>query len=252
MPLGASSSVPVITLEVVLIASPSFAANLNCNHDEEIGDTRPFSELAIAMAGTPVMDGAPDGMEDVLQDDDGDDVEFATIADDSDDDIAMSIPAGGGGASSSGTQQYLPHFSIFDLDAMTQQGVPGVPVRFGAKDTQNTRALAKLQDKEEVVLSVNTYSIRCGVKYKVLKSNHRKYYGKCEKFGNGCIWLIQIILCQRRGKWYNKLHTSQVLDYHKISAFILPMIRADAAVSIKVLQNTAITPISSTTSNPPL
>ncbi|RYQ85605.1 hypothetical protein Ahy_B10g105171 [Arachis hypogaea] len=79
MPLGASSSVPVIASEVVLVASSSFATELNRNRDGEIGDTRPFGELAIAMAGIPVMipvfrEGrAPDGIEDVLWDDDDDD-----------------------------------------------------------------------------------------------------------------------------------------------------------------------------------
>ncbi|RYR74209.1 hypothetical protein Ahy_A02g008840 [Arachis hypogaea] len=49
MPLGASSSVPVITTEVALVASLSFATDLNRNYAGEIGDNRPFGELAIAM-----------------------------------------------------------------------------------------------------------------------------------------------------------------------------------------------------------
>ncbi|XP_057740356.1 uncharacterized protein LOC130957520 [Arachis stenosperma] len=35
------------------------------------------------------------------------------------------------------------------------------------------------------MLSVKTYSIRRGVEYKVLESDHRKYYGKYKEFGNG-------------------------------------------------------------------
>ncbi|RYR16354.1 hypothetical protein Ahy_B04g073352 [Arachis hypogaea] len=101
MPLGASSFVHVIALETVLDTSPFFAADLNCNCDRKIGDNRPFGELVIMMAGTPIMvpifeaGGASDGVEDVLRDDDNDDdddddddVELTTIADDSDDDIA--------------------------------------------------------------------------------------------------------------------------------------------------------------------
>ncbi|RYQ95061.1 hypothetical protein Ahy_B08g090051 [Arachis hypogaea] len=73
---------------------------------------------------------------------------------------------------------------------MAQQGDLGVHVGFGARDTQNIRALSEFQvgqqfqDKEEVVLSVKTYSIRRGVDYKVLESNNRKYYGihtNCEQ-----------------------------------------------------------------------
>ncbi|RYQ85124.1 hypothetical protein Ahy_B10g104634 isoform B [Arachis hypogaea] len=154
--VGVSASVPVIAPEVVLVASPSFAADLNRNCDGKIGDTRPFGELSIAMASTPDVvpifeqDGALDGVKDVLLEDyDDDDVESATIADDRDDDIARSNPV----------------------------------------------------DKEEVILSVKTYSIQRGVEYKVLESDYPKYYGKCKEFDNGCTWLIRISLCQRRGIW---------------------------------------------------
>ncbi|XP_025651738.1 uncharacterized protein [Arachis hypogaea] len=101
------------------------------------------------------------------------------------------------------------------------------------------------------MLSVKTYSIRCGVQYKVVESNYRKYIGKCKEFGNGCTWLIKINLSHRKGIWevkryngpYTCLATSissdhRILDYHVISAFILPMVRADVAVCIKVLLNT--------------
>ncbi|XP_025628188.1 uncharacterized protein [Arachis hypogaea] len=117
-----------------------------------------------------------------------------------------------------------------------------VPV-FGEVGVQD----GQFQDKEEVALSMKTYSIRCGVEYKVLESDHRKYYGKCKEFDSGCPWLIRVSLRQRRGIWevkrYNGPHTClatsissdhRKLNYHVISAFILPMIRADATVSIKI------------------
>ncbi|RYQ87420.1 hypothetical protein Ahy_B09g094937 [Arachis hypogaea] len=124
MPVGASTSVSVIEPEAVLVASPSIVIDLNHTRDGKVGDTGPFSDVTIAMAGTPnvVPDfrqgGALDGVKDVLQDDD---VESTTIADDSNEDIASSTLVGGGRAASSGTQQYFPHFSTMDLDVMRQQ-----------------------------------------------------------------------------------------------------------------------------------
>ncbi|XP_015940843.1 uncharacterized protein LOC107466382 [Arachis duranensis] len=167
MPVGASLVVPVIIPEAVLVASPSFAANLNRSGDAGVGATGQLGEVAIAMPSTPVMvpifgeDGVPDGIEDALHDDD-DDVESATVADDSDDDIPHTTPV----------------------------------------------------DKEEIMLSVKTYSIRRGVEYKVLESDHRKYYGKWKEFGNDCTWLIRVSLRQHR---------------------------ADAAVSIKITMSGSVT-----------
>ncbi|XP_057719857.1 uncharacterized protein LOC130934287 [Arachis stenosperma] len=136
------------------------------------------------------------------------------------------------------------------------EGVPGQPVGFGARDAEGTAGLTKLQvgqqfqDKDEALLSVKTYSICRGVQYKVVESDYRRYVGKCSEFGNGCTWLIRLSLRQRKGiwevKWYNGPHTClatsissdhRSLDYHVISAFIMPMVRADASVSIKVLLN---------------
>ncbi|XP_016207058.1 uncharacterized protein LOC107647501 [Arachis ipaensis] len=154
-------------------------------------------------------------MDDALPDDDvADDMEPNIIADDSGNDIAAGGPAGVGGGSSSGAQQYPPHFSSLDLDAMRQEGVLGKPIRFDASDTQGTGGLSefqvgqRFQDKEEAVLSVKTG-----------------------------IWEV---------KWYNGPHTClatsissdhRSLDYHVILAFIMPMIRADASICIKVLLN---------------
>ncbi|XP_016206386.1 uncharacterized protein LOC107646736 [Arachis ipaensis] len=262
MPVRSFSAAPFIALEAGLVASPSFAFNVNHDGDPGFGETGPLGEEAFVTPRPPAMVplvgevGVPDGVEDALLDDDEDDVEPATIADDSDDDIPWPTPIVGGGASSSGTNQYPPHFSALDLDAMAPEADPGVPVGFGARETQNTGVVSEFQvgqqfqDKEEVLLSVKTYSIRRRVEYKVLESDNRKYYGKCKEFGSGCAWLIRVSLRQCRGIWkvkrYNGPHTClatsisgdhRKLDYHVISTFILPMIRADATVSIKVLQN---------------
>ncbi|XP_020970169.1 uncharacterized protein LOC110268386 [Arachis ipaensis] len=84
-----------------------------------------------------------------------------------------------------------------------------------------------------------------------MEFDYRKYPEKCTEFGNGYTWLIRISLCQRRSIWevkrYNDPHTCLAtsissdhmsLDYHVISAYIMPMVRADASVCIKVLLNT--------------
>ncbi|RYR71736.1 hypothetical protein Ahy_A02g005964 isoform B [Arachis hypogaea] len=112
------------------------------------------------------------------------------IEDDSGDEVGATEPALAVGGSSSGTQQYPPHFSSLDLDAMVGQ---------------------QFQDKDEALLSVKTYSIRRGVQYKVVESDHRRYVGKCSEFGNGCTWLIRLSLRKRKGIWevkrYNGPHT---------------------------------------------
>ncbi|RYR29286.1 hypothetical protein Ahy_B01g053652 isoform B [Arachis hypogaea] len=141
---------------------------------------------------------------------------------------------------------------MLDLDAMRQQADHSEHVGFGARGTQQGggegtefQVGQQFQDKEEAVLSLKTYSIQRGVQYKVVESDYRKYYGKFNEFGNGCTWCIRISLRQRKGIWevkrYNGPHTClatlissdhRSLDYHVISAFIMPMVRADAAVSL--------------------
>ncbi|XP_025703022.1 uncharacterized protein [Arachis hypogaea] len=133
---------------------------------------------------------------------------------------------------------------------MRQEGVPVEPTGFGARDTQGTVGLTEFQDKEEAVLSLKTYSIQRGVQYKVVESDYRQYVGKCYEFGNECTWLIRLSLWQRKDIWevkrYNGPHTClatsissdhRSLDYHVISAFIMPMVRVDASVCIKILLN---------------
>ncbi|RYR42199.1 hypothetical protein Ahy_A08g038669 [Arachis hypogaea] len=107
----ASSYVPAYESPVQPIASPSFTVDLNGSVGDEVGtgELLPTSLQCAAPAG--VGDGLFDDPED-------DDVEPDVIADDSGDDIGASEPAGARGGSSSGTQQYPPHFSSLDLDAM--------------------------------------------------------------------------------------------------------------------------------------
>ncbi|RYQ95583.1 hypothetical protein Ahy_B08g090934 isoform E [Arachis hypogaea] len=209
-PAGASSSVPVYEPPVEPVASPSFAVDLNCSGGGEVG----IGDTVL----TSLQCAAPAGLGEALLDDpDDDDVEPDIITDDSGDDIGASEPAGAGGGSSSGTQQYLLHFLSLDLEAMIQVG---------------------------------TYNIRRGIQYKVVESDYHQYVGKCSEFGNGCTWLIRLSLQQRKGIWevkrYNGPHTClatsissdhRSLDYHVISTYIMPMVRADASVSIKVLLN---------------
>ncbi|RYR20550.1 hypothetical protein Ahy_B03g065720 [Arachis hypogaea] len=79
--VGAYSSLPVIESEAVLVASTSFAADLNPTRDRERVDTGPVLDVAITMAGIydVVLEsrqgGALDGVKDVFQDEDDDDVE---------------------------------------------------------------------------------------------------------------------------------------------------------------------------------
>ncbi|XP_015961505.1 uncharacterized protein LOC107485484 [Arachis duranensis] len=248
-PAVASSSVPAYEPLIQPVASPLFAVDLKGSVGNEVG-TGEFLPTSLQCAALP---GVGDGL---LDDPDDDDVELDMIAYDSGDDIGASEPAGAGGGSGSGTRQYPPHFSSLDLDAMRQEGVPGQPAGFGARDAEGTTGLTEFQvgqqfqDKDEALLSVKTYSIRRGVQYKVVESDYRRYVGKCSEFGNGCTWLIWLSLRQRKGLWevkrYNGPHTClatsissdhRSLDYHVISAFIMPMVRADASVSIKVLLN---------------
>ncbi|XP_020963613.1 uncharacterized protein LOC110265138 [Arachis ipaensis] len=139
-PIGASSSLPVIEPDACLVASLSFAVDLDRTRDTERVDTVPVVDATFAVASIvdvvpdPQQGGALDGVEDVFQDEDNDDVELAMIADDSDDEDEKNTPNEGGVAGSSGTLQYPSHFSALDLDAMRQQGDPTVPAQFGARD----------------------------------------------------------------------------------------------------------------------
>ncbi|RYR18364.1 hypothetical protein Ahy_B03g062980 [Arachis hypogaea] len=76
------------------------------------------------------------------------------------------------------------HFSTLDLDAMRQQ-VPDVKAGFGPKLKSKPVSSFRIKSKASCV---KTYSIRRGIEYKVLESNHAK-------------WLIRITLWQWKGIW---------------------------------------------------
>ncbi|RYR62838.1 hypothetical protein Ahy_A04g020585 isoform E [Arachis hypogaea] len=204
--VGASSSVPVIAPQDEPVASPSFTVDLNRSGGGEVGivDRVPIF----------LQCGAPASMDDALpDDDDADDVESDIIADDSGDDITAS----------------------------NLEGVAREPTRFGARDTHRTGGLLKFQVGQR-------FQDKGGVQYKVVDSDYRKYLGKCTEFGKGCTWLIRISLHQRKGIWevkqYNRPHTClatsissdhRSLDYHVISVFIMPMVRAVVLTSCTIL-----------------
>ncbi|XP_015954384.1 uncharacterized protein LOC107478769 [Arachis duranensis] len=248
-PAVASSSIPVYEAAVQPAASPSFAVDLGGNIGDEVG----YGEHHPTEVQCPPPDGVGEGL---CDDPDDDEVEPDIIADKSGDDVGASDSIRPTGGSSSDTHQYPPHFSSLDLDAMRQDEHPGQLAGFGARDTEGSAGMTEFQvgqqfqDKDEALLSVKTYSIRRGVQYKVVESDYRRYVGKCSEFGNGCTWLIRLSLRQRKGIWevkrYNGPHTClatsissdhRSLDYHVIATFIMPMVRADASVNIKVLLN---------------
>ncbi|XP_057748046.1 uncharacterized protein LOC130967246 [Arachis stenosperma] len=183
-PAVASSSAPVYEPPMQPVASPSFAVDLSGN----VGD-----EVRYGHIPTEVHCPTPAGVGDGLFDDpDDDDVEPDMIADESGDDVGTSVPRRATGGSSSGTQQYPPHFPSLDLDAMRQDENALQPSGFGARDTEGSAGMnefqvgQQFQDKDEALLSVKTYNIRRGVQYKVVESDYRRYVGKCFEFGNGC------------------------------------------------------------------
>ncbi|XP_020981594.1 uncharacterized protein LOC110273071 [Arachis duranensis] len=151
---GASCLMPMIAPSVPLVASPSFAADL-------------------------------------------DRTEAVDIIGDSDDDTAAN-PNTQHGPSSSGTQQYPPHFSTLNLEALGEQADGGPTVGGSSTEFQIGQSF---QNKDEAVLSVKDYNIRRGVEYRVIESDHLKYHGKCKEFGKGCTWLIRVALRAHKGTW---------------------------------------------------
>ncbi|XP_015958897.1 uncharacterized protein LOC107482815 [Arachis duranensis] len=141
-------------------------------------------------------------------------------------------------------RQYSPHFSTLNLEAIGQQADGGAIIGGSSTEFQIGQSF---HNKDEVVLSVKDYSFRRGVEYRVLESDHLKYHGKCKEFGKGCSWLIRISLRSRKGTWevrrYNGPHTClatsissdhRQFGYHVICARIYLLVRADAAVTVKV------------------
>ncbi|XP_016191902.1 uncharacterized protein LOC107632757 [Arachis ipaensis] len=233
---GASTSMPVVAAAVPN-AEPEHAGAVHAYIAPVVPDFE--------------CDAGPDRFENALFDDDSDE-ESVDIGGDSDNDI----PRGGRsthGGSSSGTQEYPPHLSSLNLEAIGQH--QNVDATFDGQGMHDGTPMTEFQigqsfqSKEEAVLSVKDYSIRHGVEYKVMESDNLKYQGRCKEFGNGCTWFIRIVMRKRKSTYevrrYNGPHTCMAtsissdhkqLDYHVICARIYPLVRADASVSIKVLQ----------------
>ncbi|XP_015969874.1 uncharacterized protein LOC107493283 [Arachis duranensis] len=247
---GASSLMPAVRPSVPLVASPSFAVDLDRTEVvgsvplENAGVFEQAYEVGTDGGLLPDMQsfGELDRVENVMCDDDSDQ-EHVDIIGDSDDDTGAN-PHAQHGLSSSGTQQYLPHFSTLNLEALGPQADGGPTVGGSSTEFQIGQSF---QNKDEAVLSVKDYSIRQGVEYKVIESYHLKYHRKCKEFGKGCTWLIRVALRARKGTWevrrYNRPLTylatyissdHRQLDYHVICARILPLVRADAAVMVKI------------------
>ncbi|XP_057745289.1 uncharacterized protein LOC130963156 [Arachis stenosperma] len=217
---GASSSMPVVRPSILLVGSPSFMADLD--RTEVVGSV-PLENpgvygqaYVVGTSGGLIHDaqgfGEPDQVENAMCDDDSDHEPVDIVGDSDDDTGADGGPTVGGSST---------EFQIGQ----------------------------SFQNKDEAVLSVKDYNIRRSVQYRVIESDYLKYHGKCKEFRKGCTWLIRVALRARKGTWevirYNRPHTClatsisndhRQLDYHVICARILPLVRADAAVTIKVLQ----------------
>ncbi|XP_016172466.1 uncharacterized protein LOC107614852 [Arachis ipaensis] len=122
-PAVASSSVPVYEPPIQPVASPSFAVDLSGN----VGDVVRYGEHLPTEVQCPTPAGVGEGL---FDDPDDDDVEHDMIADDSGDDLGATDPRRATGGSGSGTQQYPPHFSSLDLDAMRHDENPGQTTGF--------------------------------------------------------------------------------------------------------------------------
>ncbi|XP_015954396.1 uncharacterized protein LOC107478781 [Arachis duranensis] len=212
---GASSSMPAAGPSVSQVAFPSFAADLD--RTEAVASV-PLENpgvwqqaFEVDTGGGMIHDvqgfGEPDQIENAMQDDDSDQEPVDIIGDSDDEQVPILIHSTG--------------------------------LQIGQS----------FQNKDKAVLSVKDYSIRRGVEYRVLESDHLKYHGKCKEFGKSCSWLIRILLRARKGTWevrrYNGPHTClatsissdhQQLDYHVICVRIYSLVREDAVVTVKVLQ----------------
>ncbi|XP_016168777.1 uncharacterized protein LOC107611355 [Arachis ipaensis] len=230
---GASTSMPVVA-PGCLLAAPSLVL-------------APAARSLGFITGL-VGGGEPDQVEDAIREDDSDD-EPDHISGDSKEETPVAPPVPQG-PSSSGSHQQLPHFSTLNLEAVSQQ--PDDAHTFGYQGLHEDNTSREFQigqsfhTKEEAVMSVKDYSIRRGVQYRVMESDHLKYVGRHKEFGNGCTWMICVALRQRKGNWevrrYNGAHTClatsissdhRQLDYYVICVRIYLLVRADAAVTIK-------------------
>ncbi|XP_015950041.1 uncharacterized protein LOC107474909 [Arachis duranensis] len=160
---GASSSMPVVRPSILLVGSPSFAADLD--RTEVVGSV-PLENpgvygqaYVVGTSGGLIHDaqgfGEPDQVENAMCDHDSDH-EPVDIIGDSDDDTGVN-PHTKHGHSSSGTQQYPPHFSTLNLEALGQQTDGGPTVGGSSTEFQIGQSF---QNKDEAVLSVKDYNIR--------------------------------------------------------------------------------------------
>ncbi|MED6216258.1 hypothetical protein PIB30_005846 [Stylosanthes scabra] len=181
--------------EAKLVASPTFGIYNEAEAGDlvaDLGDTDTGAPQALC---APPVQRVPDpAVVEALRADDSDD-EPPFIEGDSDDDSGP-VPNQQGGASSSGTHQYPPHLSTLNLDVLSGPGrVQGEPSS-GTQGSQGSNNQAEFQigqtlvDKKVAVLAVKNYSIRGGVEYRVMESDHAKYLGRCKQFEQGCNWLI--------------------------------------------------------------
>ncbi|MED6107391.1 hypothetical protein PIB30_013504 [Stylosanthes scabra] len=171
--------------EAQLVASPTFGIYNEAEAGDLVANLGDTGTGALrALCASPVQRVLDPGVVEALRADDSDN-EPAFIEGDSDDDSGP-VPNQPGGASSSGTHQYPPHLSTLNLDVLSGPGrVQGEP----SSDTQGSQGSnnqAEFQigqtfvDKEVVVLAVKNYSIRRGVEYRVMESDHAKYLGRCK------------------------------------------------------------------------
>ncbi|XP_015943705.1 uncharacterized protein LOC107468846 [Arachis duranensis] len=221
---GAFTSRPVVALECLLEYRPTGPVGV-------FTSTHPSPDVG--------REGKSDWVKNAMLEDDSDE-EPAEIGGDSDDEIPTN-PATCQPPSSAGTHEQPAHYSTLDLEAIGQP-TESAPT-FGGQGLHEGNSVAEFQvgqffhSKEEAVLTVKDYSIRRGVEYRVMESDHLKYHGRCKEFGKGCTWMIRISLRARKGTWevrrYNGLHTClatlissdhRQLDYHVICAKIFPLV----------------------------
>ncbi|MED6144528.1 hypothetical protein PIB30_016375 [Stylosanthes scabra] len=171
---SSAPATPVVPLIPPPIASPSFAADLHREDDDEceVEDNRTFGELVTAVANnsrTPlrgVQISEPEGVEEALCDEEEED-ESELIADDSDDDN-QSFPVLRRGPASSGSHQYPEHFSSLEVIAPThEENEAGAGFGGGGSVdvlTPNKFEIRQIfQTKEDAVLNVKSYNIRRAV-----------------------------------------------------------------------------------------
>ncbi|MED6217509.1 hypothetical protein PIB30_018319 [Stylosanthes scabra] len=151
--------------EAQLVASPTFGIY----NEAEAGDT--VTGAPQGLCAPPVQREPDPGVEEALRANDSDD-EPQFIDGDSDDNRGP-VPNQQGSASSSRTQQYPPHLSNLNFDALSGPGRPQDEPSSGTQGSQGSNNQAKFEIgqtfvyKEVVVLAVKNYNIHRGVEYRV-------------------------------------------------------------------------------------